>query len=75
LSRVVVALAVVTVLLSAASSADGYTYPRFQPVSFAFLDAQHGVLAEDDWKCEKTDGCQGRILVASGRTVAVRCIE
>ena len=65
LTRLVVAFAVVAVSLSAASAADGYTYPRFQPVSVAFLDEQHGVLAEDDWKCQKPDGCQGRILVTS----------
>ena len=65
LTRLVVAFAVVAVSLSAASAADGYTYPRFQPVSVAFLDEQHGVLAEDDWNCQKPDGCQGRILVTS----------
>ena len=65
MSRVVVAFAIVAVSLGAVSAAAGYTYPRFQPVSVAFLDEQHGVLAEDDWKCQKTDGCQGRILVTS----------
>jgi len=63
-TRLVVALAVVAVSLSAASAASSYTYPRFQPVSVAFLDEKHGVLAEDDWKCQ-TNGCQGRILVTS----------
>jgi len=42
-----------------------YTYPRFQPVSVAFVDAMHGVLAEDDWVCQKPHGCQGRLLVTS----------
>jgi photosystem II stability/assembly factor-like uncharacterized protein len=64
-SHAAVALAVVAVSLSAASAASSYTYPRFQPVSVAFLDEQHGVLGEDDWKCQKRDGCQGRILVTS----------
>ncbi len=63
LTRLVVASAVVAFSLSAASAASSYTYPRFQPVSVAFLDEQHGVLAEDDWNCQKPDGCQGRILV------------
>jgi photosystem II stability/assembly factor-like uncharacterized protein len=42
-----------------------YTYPRFQPVSVAFVDAKHGVLAEDDWVCQKPHGCQGRLLITS----------
>ena len=49
--------------LIVATAAAGYTYPRFQPVSIAFVDRQHGVLGEDDWTCQKTHGCQGRILV------------
>jgi photosystem II stability/assembly factor-like uncharacterized protein len=50
---------------SPAFGARAYTYPRFQPVSIAFVDAQHGVLAEDDWVCQKERGCQGRLLVTS----------
>jgi photosystem II stability/assembly factor-like uncharacterized protein len=49
--------------LIVAAGATGYAYPRFQPVSIAFVDGQHGVLGEDDWTCHKTHGCQGRILV------------
>lgn len=66
------ALAVATVASSlvvptAAGShtASGYSYPRFQPVSIAFADAEHGVLAEDDWVCQKAHGCQGRLLASS----------
>jgi photosystem II stability/assembly factor-like uncharacterized protein len=63
-------IAVVGVLMALASvagtgSANGYTYPRFQPVSVAFVDELHGALAEDDWVCQKAHGCQGRILVTS----------
>jgi photosystem II stability/assembly factor-like uncharacterized protein len=47
------------------ASAAEHSYPRFQPTSIAFFDAQHGVLAEDDWACVKAHGCQGRILVSS----------
>jgi photosystem II stability/assembly factor-like uncharacterized protein len=53
------------VFVSSASDASAYTYPRFQPVSIAFVDAHHGVLAEDDWICQKAHGCQGRLLVTS----------
>jgi photosystem II stability/assembly factor-like uncharacterized protein len=52
-------------LVGAASATNAYTFPRFQPVSIAFVDELHGVLAEDDWACQKPDGCQGRILVTS----------
>jgi photosystem II stability/assembly factor-like uncharacterized protein len=38
--------------------------PDFQPVSIAFLDRQHGVLAEEDWSCGKPRGCPARILVS-----------
>jgi hypothetical protein len=65
LRRVVVVTAAALVLLVAAAAANGYSYPRFQPVSIAFLDEQHGVLAEDDWTCQKARGCQGRLLVTS----------
>ncbi len=51
------------VLPAVGGAADGYRYPRFQPVSIAFFDARHGVLAEDDWVCQKAHGCEGRILV------------
>jgi photosystem II stability/assembly factor-like uncharacterized protein len=51
--------------VAAAGPASGYTYPRFQPVSIAFVDEQHGALAEDDWVCQKAYGCHGRILVTS----------
>jgi hypothetical protein len=65
LRRVVVVAVAALVLLVAAAAANGYSYPRFQPVSIAFLDEQHGVLAEDDWTCQKAHGCQGRLLVTS----------
>ncbi len=65
LRRVVVVAVAALVLLVAAAAANGYSYPRFQPVSIAFLDEQHGVLAEDDWTCQKARGCQGRLLVTS----------
>jgi photosystem II stability/assembly factor-like uncharacterized protein len=51
------------VLPAVGGAAGGYRYPRFQPVSIAFIDARHGVLAEDDWVCQKAHGCEGRILV------------
>jgi photosystem II stability/assembly factor-like uncharacterized protein len=51
-------------LVPAVDRADGgYRYPRFQPVSIAFIDARQGVLGEDDWVCQKAHGCHGRILV------------
>jgi photosystem II stability/assembly factor-like uncharacterized protein len=46
-------------------AADGYSFPRFQPVSIAFFDQQHGLLAEDDWSCQKAHGCRGRVLATS----------
>jgi photosystem II stability/assembly factor-like uncharacterized protein len=52
-------------LFVGAGAADGYSYPRFQPVSVAFSDTQHGVLGEDDWVCQKTHGCRGRLLVTT----------
>jgi photosystem II stability/assembly factor-like uncharacterized protein len=52
-------------LVATAGAANHYTFPRFQPVSIAFVDELHGVLAEDDWSCQKSQGCQGRILVTS----------
>jgi photosystem II stability/assembly factor-like uncharacterized protein len=52
-------------LVVGAGTTDRYTYPRFQPVSVAFLDAQHGVLGEDDWACRKAHGCKGRLLVTA----------
>jgi photosystem II stability/assembly factor-like uncharacterized protein len=48
-----------------ASGAQAYSFPRFQPVAIAFVDAEHGVLGEDDWACQKAHGCQGRLLVTS----------
>lgn len=48
-----------------AGAADGYSYPRFQPVSVAFTDARHGVLGEDDWTCRKARGCEGRLLTTT----------
>ena len=62
---VAIALAVATVLTATAAAAGRYSYPRFQPVSIAFLDANHGVLGEDDWTCQKAQGCQGRLLATS----------
>ena len=53
------------VLPAVGGTAGGYRYPRFQPVSIAFIDARHGVLAEDDWVCQKVHGCQGRLLATS----------
>ena len=53
------------VLPAVGGAAGGYRYPRFQPVSIAFIDARHGVLAEDDWVCQKAHGCQGRLLATS----------
>ena len=54
--------ATLVVLVPSAFGSRAYTYPRFQPVSIAFVDAEHGVLAEDDWVCQKAHGCQGRLL-------------
>jgi photosystem II stability/assembly factor-like uncharacterized protein len=51
------------VLPAVGGAAGGYRYPRFQPVSIAFIDVRHGVLAEDDWVCQKAHGCEGRILM------------
>jgi hypothetical protein len=51
------------VLAAVGGAAGGYRYPRFQPVSIAFIDVRHGVLAEDDWVCQRSHGCEGRILV------------
>src|SRR5579862_3153534 len=61
----VAALCAGLVLVGTAGAANGYAFPRFQPVSIAFVDEQPGVLGEDDWACQKPDGCQGRILVTS----------
>jgi hypothetical protein len=36
-------------LLAITGAAGGYVYPRFQPVSIAFFDQQHGLFAENDW--------------------------
>ncbi|HEY4413827.1 MAG TPA: hypothetical protein VGN06_12585 [Gaiellaceae bacterium] len=64
--RTVVAGVLVSLaLVATAGAANDYTYPRFQPVSIAFVDEAHGALAEDDWVCQKAHGCQGRILVTS----------
>jgi photosystem II stability/assembly factor-like uncharacterized protein len=60
-----VGAATVVALVPAAVGARPYIYPRFQPVSIAFVDAEHGVLAEDDWMCQKARGCKGRLLVTS----------
>jgi len=57
--------ATVVAFVPSAFGARAYTYPRFQPVSIAFVDAKHGALAEDDWVCQKAHGCQGRLLVTS----------
>lgn len=65
-TRILVAgAAAFVVFVPFAFGARTYTYPRFQPVSIAFVDAKHGVLAEDDWVCQKPHGCQGRLLVTS----------
>lgn len=64
--RVLAAAAVSLVaFLPPAFAARAYSYPRFQPVSIAFTDAEHGVLAEDDWVCQKAHGCQGRLLATT----------
>lgn len=66
MTRVLLAGAVtLVVLVPSAFGSRAYTYPRFQPVSIAFVDAEHGVLAEDDWVCQRAHGCQGRLLVTS----------
>lgn len=66
MTRVVVAGAVtLVVLVPSAFGSRAYTYPRFQSVSVAFVDAEHGVLAEDDWTCQPAYGCRGRLLVTS----------
>src|SRR6266568_134553 len=39
--------------------------PRFQPSSVAFLDRTHGVLAREDWSCEKAHGCAAQILASA----------
>jgi photosystem II stability/assembly factor-like uncharacterized protein len=59
----IVGLLAAFVLPAVGGAAGGYRYPRFQPVSIAFIDARHGVLAEDDWVCQKAHGCEGRILM------------
>jgi len=58
---------VAALLVASAGAAAGSrsTFPRFQPVSVAFLDARHGVLGEDDWDCQKARGCKGRLLATS----------
>ena len=66
MTRVLAAAAVSLVaFLPSAFAAHAYSYPRFQPVSIAFTDAEHGVLAEDDWVCQKAHGCQGRLLATT----------
>jgi len=57
--------AALVAFVPSALGSSSYTYPRFQPVSIAFVDARHGVLAEDDWACQNAHGCQGRLLVTS----------
>jgi photosystem II stability/assembly factor-like uncharacterized protein len=52
-------------LFVVAGAADGYSYPRFQPDSVAFVDVQHGVLGEDDWACQNARGCKGRLLTTT----------
>jgi photosystem II stability/assembly factor-like uncharacterized protein len=52
-------------LLVVAGAAAAYSYPRFQPVSVAFVDVRHGVLGEDDWTCRRTRGCEGRLLTTA----------
>jgi photosystem II stability/assembly factor-like uncharacterized protein len=65
--RIAAALAVVvaSAMSFVAAAAHGYSSPRFQPVSIAFFDQQHGLLAEDDWTCQKAHDCQGRVLATS----------
>jgi photosystem II stability/assembly factor-like uncharacterized protein len=64
LTRVATVCVLIALLpLTVAAAAAAYTYPRFQPVSIAFVDGQHGVLGEDDWLCQKAHGCRGRILI------------
>ena len=66
MTRVLLAgAATVVAFVPSAFGARTYTYPHFQPVSVAFVDAMHGVLAEDDWVCLKPHGCQGRLLITS----------
>jgi photosystem II stability/assembly factor-like uncharacterized protein len=52
-------------LVAGVGAAHGYTYPRFQPVSLAFVDARHGVLGEDDSVCRQAHGCRSRLLATS----------
>ena len=61
----VLTIAAALCLLAASDVANGYSYPRFQPVSIAFFDQQHGLVAEDDWTCQKAHGCRGRVLATS----------
>lgn len=56
----------------AIASRSAYIYPRFQPVSVAFVDALHGALAEDDWVCQKAHGCRGRLLATTDGGAAWR---
>ena len=64
MSRILLAAAVTLVaFVPSALGAHAYAFPRFQPVSIAFVDAEHGVLAEDDWACQRAHGCQGRLLL------------
>ena len=66
ITRVLLAAAAILIaFVPLAVGARAYTYPRFQPVSIAFIDPAHGVLAEDDWVCQKPHGCQGRLLATS----------
>jgi photosystem II stability/assembly factor-like uncharacterized protein len=52
-------------LLGATAVGSAAAYPRYQPSSIAFLDRQHGVLAEEDWSCGKPHGCAAQIHVSS----------
>jgi photosystem II stability/assembly factor-like uncharacterized protein len=61
MTRVLLAVAAALLVVAPSASAS----PRFQPVSLGFVDAQHGVLAEDDWGCRQARGCRGRLLATS----------
>ncbi len=52
-------------LLCATAVGSAAAFPRYQPSSIAFLDRQHGVLAQEDWSCGKSRGCPAQILVSN----------
>jgi hypothetical protein len=55
---------VAALVLPAVALGGARSYSRYQPSSIAFLDRQHGLLAEEDWSCGKSRGCAAQILVS-----------